>query len=175
MSGSPFYAAPEILSGERYDPRKSDLWSCGVILFVMTTGSLPWTGPSIQEVFEQIKAGQYQTPSFLSDQCRDLIRKLMCIEVERRFGVKEALEHPWMKDAMLPTLYDLGTPSMEVTMRDVDVFFGIVGKEVEVAVPESKVSRSLVELPLLIQGEKNGETGNDINTKRIEFDNRKEI
>jgi serine/threonine protein kinase len=147
MTGSPCYAAPEILSGKSYDPFKSDLWACGVILYVMMCGGVPWTGPSIQDVYRQIKEGEYTTPGFLSDRCRDLICRLMCTDPEKRATIESALAHPWMKDATLPSLYDLGEPSQEVTMNDVDVFFGYTPKEVKVPVPQA--SQSMVELPVL--------------------------
>jgi serine/threonine protein kinase len=146
--GSPLYAAPEILSSNRYDPRKSDLWGCGVLLYVMVSGSLPWTGPLMRDVYPQIRKGEYQTPIWLSDPCRDLIHRLMCVDFEQRATLQDALAHPWMADAKVPSLYEVGQPNDDVTMHDIDLFFGIEEKEAK-PVPPKQVTQSMVELPLL--------------------------
>ncbi|OHT12605.1 CBL-interacting protein kinase 5 [Tritrichomonas foetus] len=93
--GSTAYCAPECLSKIEYDGRMADIWSLGVILYVMVTGDSPWdnnTGKMIQ----QIKNADYNLPTNLSDDCRDLISKMIRINPKERITIKEVLEHPFM-------------------------------------------------------------------------------
>lgn len=103
ICGSPMYCAPEVISGQPYDPYKSDIWSCGVILYAMLTGMVPWTAKNHTQLFQQIRSGDYTTPTFLSDQCRNLINKMMCVDASKRISIEEILKHPWMKNAECPT------------------------------------------------------------------------
>lgn len=119
--GSPCYASPECISGHSYDPRKSDVWSCGVILYAITTGQLPWTKRNQSKMFQQIKRGEYQVPVYLSDNCADLIRRLMTVDNTKRITIEEALQHPFLKDITVPvTTLD----PKYVSLRKVDRFFG---------------------------------------------------
>ena len=97
--GSPCYASPECLSGKPYDGYKCDIWSTGVILFAMLTGNLPWTKRNQKELYNQIQNGEYQIPNFVSDDARDLITKMMCVNPMDRIDDAGVLNHPWMKDA----------------------------------------------------------------------------
>ena len=95
--GSPCYASPECLSGHSYDGCKSDIWSCGVILYAALTGQLPWTKRNQQQLFDQIKRGDYSIPNYLSDNCRSLLKGLMTVDINNRLTIDQALLHPWMK------------------------------------------------------------------------------
>ena len=94
--GSPCYASPECVSGHPYDGRKSDIWSCGVISYAILTGQLPWTKRNQQQLFEQIKRGEYTIPSYLSDKCRSFIAGLMTVNIEYRMTIEQALHHDWL-------------------------------------------------------------------------------
>lgn len=100
--GSPCYTSPEVISGLPYDGKKSDIWSCGVILYALTTGFLPWTQRVQSKMFEQIKNGEYSVPPFVSNTCADLIYRLMTVDPERRITIDEALNHPFLKDVLVP-------------------------------------------------------------------------
>lgn len=100
--GSPCYVAPEIVSGFPYDAKKSDIWSCGVILYAITTGYLPWTEREKPKIYEQILNGDFSVPSGVSDCCSDLIYKLMAIDLNQRISIEDALKHPFLKDVSVP-------------------------------------------------------------------------
>ena len=120
--GSPCYASPECISGKPYDGRKSDIWSAGVILYAMLTGQLPWTKRNQQQLFEQIRKGEYTIPAYLSEQCMSLIRGLMTVDCEKRLTIDEALKHPWLaSDRGLP----FEPPRFIITpsIRRIDRFF----------------------------------------------------
>jgi serine/threonine protein kinase len=94
--GSPCYASPECLSGALYDPVKSDVWSLGVMVFVMMTGSFPWTTTNKPHLYDQIRRGDYSVPAGVSRKCADFIRKLMTVDPAARLTAEQALAHPWL-------------------------------------------------------------------------------
>ena len=75
--GSPNYAAPEVISATYYDGREVDVWSCGIILYAMLYGYLPFDDESVPNLFNRIKTGSYYLPNSLSEEARDLINKLL--------------------------------------------------------------------------------------------------
>ncbi|XP_071523898.1 uncharacterized protein [Panulirus ornatus] len=101
--GTPDYVAPEILL---YEPitKKTDMWSLGVLTYVLLTGFLPFGGDTEQETFLQISRGDLDFPEELfgdiSPEAIDFIKQLLVREPERRMSVRECLAHPWMKKEM---------------------------------------------------------------------------
>jgi len=97
--GSPYYMSPEIIDGNF--SCKSDIWSVGVILYVMLTGHFPFNGKNNKEVFDQIKLKTYNfkhlNRSKCSDLAKDLVSKLLNKNEVKRLNVDEALNHPWFK------------------------------------------------------------------------------
>jgi serine/threonine protein kinase len=63
--GSPYYAAPEILMGKSYDGTKSDIWSAGVVLYILATGKVPWTATNRKHLYQQISHAQFTLPPYL--------------------------------------------------------------------------------------------------------------
>ena len=120
--GSPCYASPECISGAAYNGITSDVWSCGVVLFAMVTGQLPWTKRNQQQLFEQIRNGEYTVPSFLSKDCVSLITGLMTVDITKRLTIDEALNHPWLLSAKVVEV--VPTAANYVSMKKVDQFFG---------------------------------------------------
>lgn len=94
--GSPAYAAPEVMGGSSYDGKAADMWSCGVLLFSLVTGDLPWKAGNQVQVFNQIQKGKIEMPPGLSQFCSDLISKLLVPEASMRLTAAEAISHPWM-------------------------------------------------------------------------------
>ncbi len=97
--GTPYYMAPEMVKGGFV--YASDVWSIGVVLFIMVTGKLPFRGKSKEMVFEKIKSGKYDTRALVRSKCsnevKDLIRKMLVSEPSKRITVECALEHNWVK------------------------------------------------------------------------------
>jgi serine/threonine protein kinase len=122
--GSPCYASPECIRGGAYDGRKSDMWSCGVLTYAMLTGQLPWTKRNQKQLFEQISRADFNIPSYLSKPAKDFIRALIYPNPELRLDVNQALKHEWIVSAPTNSM-DFACPSkLNVTLKQVDRFFG---------------------------------------------------
>lgn len=92
--GSPHYASPEIVYGHRYKGDKADVWSCGIILFAMLTGFLPFDGGDLKTTLNLVKKGEYILPHWLSREAADLIQRILQTSPEDRLTIPEILEHP---------------------------------------------------------------------------------
>ena len=93
--GSPCYAAPEMISGKEYDGLYSDLWSCGVVLYCMLVGKLPFDDEDIKVLYYNIKSANYFLPPFLSNVSQDLIRRILTTNPKRRITLDEIKRHPF--------------------------------------------------------------------------------
>ncbi|CAI6425404.1 CBM_HP2_G0010740.mRNA.1.CDS.1 [Saccharomyces cerevisiae] len=99
--GSPHYAAPEIVSGIPYQGFASDVWSCGVILFALLTGRLPFDEEdgNIRTLLLKVQKGEFEMPSDdeISREAQDLIRKILTVDPERRIKTRDILKHPLLQ------------------------------------------------------------------------------
>lgn len=97
--GTPYYVAPEVLAGRDYS-EKVDIWSAGVILYIMLAGVPPFYGDSATEIFEAVLRGNLRFPTRIfhsvSPAAKELIRRMLCKDVSRRFSAEQVLRHPWM-------------------------------------------------------------------------------
>lgn len=95
--GSPCYAAPEMIAGLKYKGDKVDLWSCGVILYALVCGFLPFEDPDTTKLYKKILKGRYLVPSFISSDVVQLIGFILTQEPEKRPGIDTIRKHPWFK------------------------------------------------------------------------------
>ncbi|GAC72266.1 serine/threonine protein kinase [Moesziomyces antarcticus T-34] len=93
--GSPNYAAPEVISGRLYAGPEIDIWSCGVILYVMLCGRLPFDDEYIPTLFKKINNGIYTLPSYLSQEARHLLSQMLIVDPVKRITIHEIRQHPW--------------------------------------------------------------------------------
>ncbi|PVH91077.1 serine threonine protein kinase SNF1p [Periconia macrospinosa] len=93
--GSPNYAAPEVISGKLYAGPEVDVWSCGVILYVLLVGRLPFDDEYIPTLFKKIAAGNYSIPSYLSSGSVNLIKRMLMVNPVHRITVAEIRQDPW--------------------------------------------------------------------------------
>lgn len=85
--GSPHYASPEIVNGSKYEGSATDIWSCGVILYALLSGRLPFDDKNIKTLLLKVKAGKYDMPSHINPQAKDLLARMLVVDVEQRITV----------------------------------------------------------------------------------------
>lgn len=100
--GSPHYAAPEIVSGLKYHGAASDVWSCGVILFALLTGRLPFDDENIRNLLLKVQAGNFDMPEELSDDAQDLIWRMLTVDPMKRLTTPEVLNHRLLNKYPIP-------------------------------------------------------------------------
>ena len=93
--GSPHYAAPEVIAGRAYDGTASDIWSCGVILFALLAGRLPFDDEDLPVLLERVKIGRFMMPTDIDLRAQDLIRRMLQKDVKKRITIPEILRHPF--------------------------------------------------------------------------------
>ena len=101
--GSPHYASPEVIRGERYSGDRADVWSCGVILFAMLAGRLPFESrmedfdENCREVLTLVQAGEYTLPGNLTPEAKDLIWRILQPDPSQRISMQQMWEHPLLR------------------------------------------------------------------------------
>ncbi|KAI8370570.1 uncharacterized protein BYT42DRAFT_617113 [Radiomyces spectabilis] len=117
--GSPHYASPEIVAGMPYNGSASDIWSCGIILYALLTGHLPFDDENIRQLLKKVKAGKYTIPDEVSPKAKDLITRILVVDPSKRLTMEQIMAHPWFREveptnlAMLPiapTAEQIGRP-----------------------------------------------------------------
>ncbi|XP_065684892.1 maternal embryonic leucine zipper kinase isoform X1 [Hydra vulgaris] len=95
-AGSAMYASPELISGAPYYGNENDVWSLGVVLYALLCGFLPFEKKSTDELYKQIKKGEFAIPPWLSQEAVSLLKKMLEIRREQRIKIKEILSHDWL-------------------------------------------------------------------------------
>ncbi|XP_052453523.1 serine/threonine-protein kinase BRSK2 isoform X4 [Carassius gibelio] len=93
--GSPHYACPEVIRGEKYDGRKADVWSCGVILFALLVGALPFDDDNLRNLLEKVKLGVFHMPHFIPPDCQNLLRGMIEVNAGSRLTLELIQKHTW--------------------------------------------------------------------------------
>ncbi|KAM8861853.1 serine/threonine-protein kinase BRSK2 isoform 2-T2 [Synchiropus picturatus] len=93
--GSPHYACPEVIRGEKYDGRKADVWSCGVILFALLVGALPFDDDNLRNLLEKVKLGVFHMPHFIPPDCQNLLRGMIEVDASKRLTLEKIQKHTW--------------------------------------------------------------------------------
>ncbi|NP_001302594.1 CBL-interacting serine/threonine-protein kinase 9-like [Brassica napus] len=119
--GTPNYVAPEVLSDKGYDGAAADVWSCGVILFVLMAGYLPFDEPNLMTLYKRICKAEFNCPPWFSPGAKNVIKRILDPSPITRISIAELLEDEWFKQGYK-------TPSFEqddedITIDDVDAAF----------------------------------------------------
>uniref|UniRef100_A0A8C5FYA6 Serine/threonine-protein kinase BRSK2-like n=1 Tax=Gouania willdenowi TaxID=441366 RepID=A0A8C5FYA6_GOUWI len=93
--GSPHYACPEVIRGEKYDGRKADAWSCGVILFALLVGALPFDDDNLRNLLEKVKLGVFHMPHFIPPDCQNLLKGMIEVDAGKRLTLEQIQKHTW--------------------------------------------------------------------------------
>jgi 5'-AMP-activated protein kinase catalytic alpha subunit len=95
--GTPNYVAPEVLADNGYDGPAADTWSCGVILYVLLAGFLPFDEPTMSALFRKIGKADFSYPTWFEPEVRDLLDRIMVVDPSTRLTLEQILEHAWMQ------------------------------------------------------------------------------
>lgn len=117
--GSPCYAAPEMIAGQRYVPCRVDIWSCGVILFALVCGYLPFEDQNHAELYKKILNADYEMPDFVSPEVADLIRGVLTTDPEKRLTLDGIRQHVWYQQIPEASLQEReGAESLDQDILD---------------------------------------------------------
>ena len=136
--GTPSYAPPEMLRGERYNGVYSDIWSCGIILYTMLVGNLPCAESKEDLIYENIMTHNYYYPEYVSDEAIDLIENMLKVDPSERYDFEQIKSHPWF-NLIEPKL----KPGIVYGVHKVPIDEKILNKVEEFGYDKSKCLKSL--------------------------------
>ncbi|XP_026384089.1 CBL-interacting serine/threonine-protein kinase 23-like [Papaver somniferum] len=117
--GTPNYVAPEVINNKGYDGAKADFWSCGVILFVLMAGYLPFEESNLMELYKKIFKAEFSIPSWFSSGAKKLIKRTLDPNPSTRITFAELLQNEWFKKGYKPPVFE----QEEINLDDVDALF----------------------------------------------------
>ncbi|TYI59630.1 hypothetical protein E1A91_D10G049900v1 [Gossypium mustelinum] len=121
--GTPNYVAPEVIKSKGYDGAKADVWSCGVILFVLMAGYLPFDDTNLVALYNLIFKANFNCPPWFSSSAKKLIKRILDPNPLTRITIAEILENEWFKKGYKPPKFE----EADVTLVDVDSIFNESG------------------------------------------------
>ncbi|EKF31266.1 serine/threonine protein kinase, putative [Trypanosoma cruzi marinkellei] len=95
VCGTPNYVAPEVLMERGYNGLSADIWSCGVVLYVMVAGRLPFEDRNMNALLAKIERGEYQMVRHVSEAVKDLIARMLTVDPKKRITLEGIIAHPW--------------------------------------------------------------------------------
>jgi len=95
--GSPHYASPEVVTGGKYNGMMADVWSCGVILFALLAGTLPFDDENLTVLLSKVKKGAFKIPAHFADDVKDLVQKMLAVNPKKRIPIARIQQHPWWR------------------------------------------------------------------------------
>ncbi|KAG7963404.1 hypothetical protein I3843_09G115800 [Carya illinoinensis] len=153
--GTPNYVAPEVINNKGYDGAKADLWSCGVILFVLMAGYLPFEESNLMALYKKIFKADFTCPPWFSSSAKKLIKRILDPNPSTRITIAEVIENEWFKKGYKPPSFE----QADVSLADVDGIFNEIGDSGELIVerredeqPVAPVTMNAFELISTSQG-----------------------
>ena len=116
--GTPSYAPPEMLEGLQYNGEASDIWSCGIILYAMLCGSLPFTESKEDIIIEKIKKHEYKIPDYLSKEAQDILNHILKINPLERYNIDSIKKHPWFNIVKPHLIKGISVDSIKIPVDD---------------------------------------------------------
>lgn len=121
LCGTPAYVAPEILAKRGYDGAKIDIWSCGIILYVLTAGYLPFNDSNLMVMYKKIYKGEFRCPKWMSHDLRRFLHRLLDANPNTRITIDEIANDPWFRKG-------LKQESVDLNEEEDDFLFGLYNK-----------------------------------------------
>ncbi|KAJ1392429.1 Serine/threonine-protein kinase, active site [Sesbania bispinosa] len=117
--GTPNYIAPEVIQDKGYDGAKADLWSCGVILFILMAGYLPFEDNNLMALYKKIFKAEFTCPPWFSSKSKKLINRILDPNPAKRITIAEVIENEWFKKGYVPPKFS----GANVSLDDVNAIF----------------------------------------------------
>ncbi|XP_071711027.1 CBL-interacting protein kinase 18-like [Rutidosis leptorrhynchoides] len=118
--GTPAYVAPEVISRRGYDGAKADIWSCGVVLYVLVTGQLPFNDSNVIQMYKKISKAEYKLPNWVPTDVRRLLKRILDPNPVTRISMKKIMENSWFRRG-LDTMQMATTVEVETATAPVNV------------------------------------------------------
>ncbi|KAM4712990.1 MAP/microtubule affinity-regulating kinase 3-like isoform 2-T4 [Anableps anableps] len=112
--GSPPYAAPELFQGKKYDGPEVDVWSLGVILYTLVSGSLPFDGQNLKELRERVLRGKYRIPFYMSTDCENLLKRFLVLNPGKRGTLEQIMKDRWINGGDEEELLPYVEPELDI-------------------------------------------------------------
>ncbi|XP_035986433.1 MAP/microtubule affinity-regulating kinase 3 isoform X2 [Fundulus heteroclitus] len=112
--GSPPYAAPELFQGKKYDGPEVDVWSLGVILYTLVSGSLPFDGQNLKELRERVLRGKYRIPFYMSTDCENLLKRFLVLNPGKRGTLEQIMKDRWINGGDEEQLVPYVEPELDI-------------------------------------------------------------
>ncbi|NWH39933.1 MARK1 kinase, partial [Chloropsis hardwickii] len=169
--GSPPYAAPELFQGKKYDGPEVDVWSLGVILYTLVSGSLPFDGQNLKELRERVLRGKYRIPFYMSTDCENLLKKLLVLNPIKRGSLEQIMKDRWMnvgheEEELKP--YTEPEPDFNDTKRiDIMVTMGFSREEIHESLVNQKYDEVMATYLLLGRKPPEFEAGDSLSSSNL--------
>jgi serine/threonine protein kinase len=150
VCGTPNYVAPEVLKEVGYNGIYADVWSAGVILFVMLSGYLPFDDPNLDDLFKKIQRGDYRMCKTFSEPVKDLISKILVVDPKKRITLDGVMKHPWFQKNFDRSIFEsLNGATGNVSVESVDKHTGgAVSKESELSAAKQQAMEDVGNKPV---------------------------
>ncbi|KAG1371475.1 CBL-interacting protein kinase 18 [Cocos nucifera] len=125
--GTPAYVAPEVISRKGYDGAKADIWSCGVILFVLMAGCLPFHDSNLMEMYRKIGKAEFKCPNWFPADVRRLVLRILDPNPSTRISIAKIKENPWFRKGVDFRLLEGDVETKEIVPADVNAAFNPSG------------------------------------------------
>ncbi|KAJ4719184.1 Non-specific serine/threonine protein kinase [Melia azedarach] len=142
--GTPAYVAPEVINRKGYDGEKADIWSCGVVLYVLLAGYLPFHDSNLMEMYRKIGKAEFRCPHWFPPDVRRLLFKILDPNPSTRISISKIRESAWFRKGLNPKPNKNETESKEVASHDA----GASGPQESSSIA-AEVKQELVQLPNL--------------------------
>ncbi|XP_020664624.1 MAP/microtubule affinity-regulating kinase 3 isoform X3 [Pogona vitticeps] len=157
--GSPPYAAPELFQGKKYDGPEVDVWSLGVILYTLVSGSLPFDGQNLKELRERVLRGKYRIPFYMSTDCENLLKRFLVLNPTKRGTLEQIMKDRWINaghedDELKPFV----EPELDISdQKRIDIMVGMGYSQEEIQESLSKMKYDEITATYLLLGRKSSE------------------
>ncbi|XP_029531451.1 MAP/microtubule affinity-regulating kinase 3-like isoform X14 [Oncorhynchus nerka] len=164
--GSPPYAAPELFQGKKYDGPEVDVWSLGVILYTLVSGSLPFDGQNLKELRERVLRGKYRIPFYMSTDCENLLKRFLVLNPAKRGTLEQIMKDRWInagseEDELKPFV----EPEQDIAdQKRIDVMVGMGFSPEEIQESLAKMKYDEITATYLLLGRKSSELEPSVST-----------